>query len=34
MSRAILTAKSLDVQIDPANVYLFDRKSEAALRSL
>ena len=34
MSRAILTARSLDVQIDPANVYLFDRKSEAALRSL
>ena len=34
MSRAILTAKSLDVQIDPANVYLFDRKSEEALRSL
>ncbi|HWU64244.1 MAG TPA: ABC transporter ATP-binding protein [Ensifer sp.] len=34
MSRAILTAKSLDVQIDPSNVYLFDRKTEEALRSL
>ena len=34
MSRAILTAKSLDVQIDPANVYLFDRKTEEALRSI
>ncbi|MET3614345.1 multiple sugar transport system ATP-binding protein [Rhizobium aquaticum] len=34
MSRAILTAKILDVQINPAHVYLFDRTSEAALRSL
>ncbi|MCD2174279.1 ABC transporter ATP-binding protein [Rhizobium sp. C4] len=34
MSRAILTAKSIDVQIDPGHVYLFDRTSEAALQSL